>query len=57
MLKGSVLTPFQFLKLAKIQWNDLTLISGRLVILRDLSGMPEGSSRNSALLRYKVVQI
>ena len=50
MFKWSV-TLYQFFKLAKIQWNYLTLISGRFVILRDLFGMPEGSSRNSALLR------
>jgi len=50
MFKGSV-TLYQFFKLAKIKWNYLTLISGRLVILRDLFGMPAGSSRNYVILR------
>ena len=46
-----MLTLYQFFKLAKIQWNYFTLISGGLVMLRDLFGMPEGSSRNSVILR------
>jgi len=44
-------TLYQFLNLAKIHWNYLTLISGRMAILRGLFGMPEGSSRNSVILR------
>ena len=44
-------TLVQFLKLATILWSYLTSISGRLVILRGLFGMPDGNNRNFALLR------